>query len=80
MPHGMPTLYEAATYRITVPGYSGTHWAGWASDLIVVDLTSQGCPVTILTGRFDQAALIGLLRRLYAHGVPLISVVYVDGE
>jgi hypothetical protein len=30
-------------------------------------------PVTILTGTLDQAALQGLLRRLYSLGLPLIS-------
>jgi hypothetical protein len=31
-------------------------------------------PVTTLTGAVDQAALHGLLRRLYSLGLPLISV------
>ena len=31
-------------------------------------------PVTTLIGAFDQAALQGLLRRLYSLGLPLISV------
>ena len=35
-------------------------------------------PVTTLTGRLDQAALQGLLRRLYSLGLPLISVACCD--
>jgi len=34
----------------------------------------DGPPITTLTGILDQAALQGLLRRLYALGLPLISV------
>jgi len=33
-----------------------------------------GVGVTKITGTFDQAALIGLLRRLYSLGLPLIAV------
>ena len=40
-----------------------------------VESKGNGPPVTILTGILDQAALQGLLRRLYALGLPLISVV-----
>ncbi len=41
---------------------------------ITVESDVDGLPVTILTGTFDQAALQGLLRRLYSLGLPLISV------
>jgi len=34
--------------------------------------------VTTLTGAVDQAALQGLLRRLYSLGLPLISVTCVQ--
>jgi hypothetical protein len=37
-------------------------------------------PVTTLTGTVDQAALQGLLRRLYCLGLPLISVICVERE
>ena len=37
----------------------------------------EGQPVTTLTSALDQAALHGLLRRLYSLGLPLISVVWV---
>ena len=39
----------------------------------------DGSPVTTLTGAVaDQAALQGLLRRLYSLGLPLISVHWVE--
>ncbi|MCP4001656.1 MAG: hypothetical protein GY727_12165, partial [Gammaproteobacteria bacterium] len=47
---------------------------------ITADCQSDGQPVTILTGTIDQAALQGLLRRLYALGLPLISVTWVEEE
>jgi len=45
---------------------------------IKVESECDGLPVTILTGTVDQAALQGLLRRLYSLGSPLISVICVD--
>jgi len=35
-------------------------------------------PVTTLTGELDQAALHGLLRRLYSIGLPPISVLWIE--
>ena len=46
----------------------------------MVDSEGDGPPVTILTGIVDQAALQGLLRRLYSLGLPLISVNCVEGD
>lgn len=36
--------------------------------------------ISILTGNLDQAALQGLLRRLYSLGIPLISVACIDQD
>jgi hypothetical protein len=46
---------------------------------ITVESEGDGLPVTTLTGTVDQAALQGLLRRLYSLGLPLISVICVEG-
>jgi hypothetical protein len=73
------TLYQSVTYQIRVPGELGKNWSDWAGGMtIVVENVGDGPPVTILTGTVDQAALQGLLRRLYSLGLPLISVVCVD--
>jgi hypothetical protein len=40
----------------------------------------EGSSITTLTGSVDQAALQGMLRRLYALGLPLISVICLDLE
>jgi hypothetical protein len=55
--------------------------AEWAGGL-EVSLERKGSdpPITILTGNLDQAALQGLLRRLFSHGLPLISVVLVQAD
>ncbi len=47
---------------------------------ITVDTEGDGLPITILTGTVDQAALQGLLRRLYSLGLPLISVICVESD
>jgi hypothetical protein len=39
---------------------------------------ADGSPFSTLIGVVDQAALQGLLRRLYSLGIPLISVTCLD--
>ena len=72
------TLDRPATYQIVVPGELDESWSDWGGDMMVtVGRDDDGLPVTTLTGTVDQAALQGLLRRLYTLGLPLISVVCV---
>ena len=69
------TLDRPATYQIKVPGHLDESWSEWAGGMTVtVGRDRDGLPVTTLTGTVDQAALQGLLRRLYSLGLPLISV------
>ena len=69
------TLDRPATYQITVPGELDESWSDWVGGMTVtVKSDSDGLPVTTLTGTVDQAALQGLLRRLYSLGLPLVSV------
>ena len=69
------TLDRPATYQIKVPGKLDESWSEWTGSMtITVESEGDGLPVTSLTGSFDQAALQGLLRRLYSLGLPLISV------
>ncbi len=73
------TLDRPATYQIKVPGHLGKSWSDWAGGMtITVESEGDGPPVTTLTGDVDQAALQGLLRRLYSLGLPLISVTCVE--
>ena len=75
----MLTLDRPMIYQIKVPGQLNEHWSDWNGTMtIAVDSQSDGTLVTTLTGSVDQAALQGLLRRLYAVGLPLISVRCVE--
>ena len=73
------TLDRSVTYQIKVPGHLDESWSDWAGGMTVsVESKDDGPPVTILTVTVDQAALQGLLRRLYSLGLPLISVNCVE--
>jgi hypothetical protein len=74
-----PTLDRPATYQIKVPGHVGESWSDWAGGMTIT-VEGEDLPVTTLTGTIDQAALLGLLRRLYALGLPLISAICVDAD
>jgi hypothetical protein len=72
-------LDQPATYEIKVPGHLDESWSDWAGGMtIMVESEGDSPPVTTLTGVLDQAALQGLLRRLYGLGLPLISVICVE--
>lgn len=80
------TLDQPAVYQIKVPGVLDEHWSDWDGKMsIMVKSLVDGSSVTILTGAIDQAALLGLMRKLYYLGLPLISVIclefnFVDGD
>jgi hypothetical protein len=75
-------LNQPAAYEITVPGELDPSWSDWVGGMVVrVENETGGPPVTALTGTVaDQAALLGLLRRLYSVGLPLLSVICVGTE
>ena len=73
------TLDRRVTYKIKVLGHLDESWFEWGGEMTVtVGTDDNGLPVTTLIGTFDQAGLLGLLRRLYSLGLPLISVICVD--
>ena len=73
------TLDQPATYQIKVPGELDKNWADWAGEMdVMVESDADGLLVSTLTGTLDQAALQGLLRRLYSLGLPLISVICLE--
>ena len=76
------SLDQPATYQIKVPGHLDERWSEWTEGMtIMVESGDDGPPITSLTGVVvDQAALQGLLRRLYALGLPLLSVNRQDTE
>ena len=74
-----PTLDQPAIYQIKVSGYVSANWSDWIEKMVVtVECDDDGSSVSTLTGTFDQAALQGLLRRLYYLGFPLISINYIQ--
>ena len=73
------TLDQPATYQIKVPGHLDERWAEWAGGMTVtVENDGNVPPITTLTGTVDQAALQGIMRRLYSLGLPLISAICID--
>ena len=71
----VPNLQQPATYEIKVAGHLDLGLADWIEGMtIAVNAAEDEPSITTLTCTVDQAALIGLLRRLYALGIPLISV------
>ena len=76
------TLDQPAIYEIKVPGHFDESWSDWIGGMtITVECESNDSPVTTLRGTVvDQAALQGLLRRLYSLGIPLISVTWLPPD
>ena len=69
------TLTRSIPYQIKIAGRLSENWSDWIDKVdIKIDTDPAGLATTILTGTFDQAGLIGLLRQLYSLGFPLISV------
>jgi len=69
------TLDKSITYEIQIAGQLSEKWTDWVDNIdCQYEAHPSGSTITILTGSFDQAALIGLLRRFYSLGFPLISV------
>lgn len=73
------TLERPAMYQIKVPGKLDESWSDWVGEMTVtVESDDEGLSISTLTATLDQAALLGLLRRLYSFGLPLISVICVE--
>ena len=73
------TLDRKTAYRIIVPGQvQKLHLGPGTVETEFKEDGANGLPITILTGTFDQAGLYGLLRRLYAMGLPLMAVLCRD--
>ena len=73
------SLDQSATYQIKVPGHLDESWSDWAGEMVIMTGSDEdGSPITTMTGTIDQAALLGLLRRLYSQGLPLISVICLE--
>jgi len=70
---------EQAVYQIKVQGNLDDRWSDWFSGLTVaVEDEDENSPVTILTGLTDQAALRGILNRIWDLNLTLLSVVSIE--
>jgi len=69
-----------AIYEITVKGYLHKSRADWFDGMAIEpQVDDEGMCVTRLTGEVvDQAALLGLLRRLYDLGLSLLSMQRIE--
>ncbi len=75
-------LYHPATYQIKVPGRLDKKWQAWFEGMTITTEKGQnGEAISILAGTVrDQAALQGLLKRLYSLGLPLISITLIETD
>jgi hypothetical protein len=66
-------------YRIRVQGNLDPRWSEWLQSMsIVSEQTADGCLSTVLTGPLaDQAALRGVLTRLWDLNLDIISVAWI---
>jgi hypothetical protein len=68
-------MTDVWTYEIQVQGRIGERWAHWFEDLTISAQGEAQNATTTLTGIVaDQAALLGLLQKLYTLGLPLLLV------
>ena len=67
------TLDQFIPYQIKIAGQPSENWSDWVEEL---DIQMETDP----SGTFDQAALLGLLRRLYYLGYPLIAVNCIQSQ
>lgn len=67
-------------YQITVQGYLDERRADWFDGMVIEpQADADGRSVTKLTGTVvDQAALHGLLRKLYDLGLSLLSIKRIE--
>ncbi len=70
------TLDNPGAYRIRVQGRLGEKWSGYFDGMVITfHEDTDGNLITELTGvLLDQAAVQGVLQKLYNLGFPLISV------
>jgi hypothetical protein len=69
------TMHER-TYQVQVEGRISERWAHWFEELAITVCDEEETPgVTTLVGPVaDQAALLGLLQKLYTLGLTLLLV------
>jgi hypothetical protein len=69
-------MTEHDRYQIRVQGWIGERWANWFDGMAMIyEGAEHDSPITILTGPVvDQAALRGLLTKIWDLNLTLLSV------
>jgi hypothetical protein len=69
-------------YEITVKGTLDPGWADWLTGMsVTVEARPYGRPLTVLAGEInDQAALRGLLNKLWDLNLALVSLTCIDAQ
>lgn len=75
------TVHER-TYQVQVEGRISERWAHWFEDMAITVCDEEEMPaVTTLVGPVaDQAALLGLLQKLYTLGLTLLLVRWMEKD
>jgi hypothetical protein len=75
-----PARDHPGTYEIRVRGSIADNWSDWFEGMTIEHGDSpEGIPITKLSGTVvDQAALIGILRKLHNLRLQLLSVNQVE--
>ena len=74
-------MSQAWSYKIQVQGRLSERWRYWFDDMDLRVEAGSRLEVTTLTATIvDQAALLGLLQKLYTLGLPLLLVQREDAE
>jgi hypothetical protein len=64
------------TYHIRINGQLDEQWSDWFDGVVVVP--QENGETLIIFSNTDQAALHGLLKRIYNLGIPLLSLHQMD--
>jgi hypothetical protein len=75
-----PTRDRPVTYQIKIQGRLDESWSDWLEGMaITYESGSEGSSTTTLTGAImDQAALSGILTRIWSLNLTLISVTRIE--
>jgi hypothetical protein len=74
-------LDQPGIYEIKVPGRLDASWEEWFEGMEIGVESGDGPTITTLTGTVaDEAALQGLLDRLFSLGLRLLSVVRLQPQ
>jgi len=69
------SLDEPAVYQLQVQGMISEHWLGYFDEMKISVEGEDGTAITTLIGQIvDQAALQGMLQKIYTLGLVLVKV------